>query len=136
MSLNEMELRGPLIVGVIPRQHPEVVAQAAFLAEQLERTIIFAYVEPKSYLTEMNLTVRMTDLPVPPREIEEDMSADAAGIFAAIGALMVDSSATWILRIMGGEPWVALVRLADEARGSMFVVGTRKQILGPMYPNS
>ena len=35
MSLNEMELRGPLIVGVIPRQHPDVVSQAAFLAEQL-----------------------------------------------------------------------------------------------------
>ncbi|GAA1499254.1 universal stress protein [Paeniglutamicibacter kerguelensis] len=128
--MNRDNHKGPLIVGVIPRQHPDVVSQAAFLAEQLGRTIIFVFVEPKSHLAAWNLTVRMTDLPVPPMEIEVDMSADAAGIFTAIGDLMVDSSATWILRIVGGEPWVALIRLADEAAGSMFVVGTREPHFG------
>lgn len=123
-------LRGPLIVGVIPRQHPGVVAQAAFLAEELGRRIVFVFVEPRSHLAAWNLTVRMTDLPVPPPEIAEDMSDEAAEIFTALGSLMAGSPAAWVLRIVGGEPWVALGRLADEARGSMFVVGTRDPRLG------
>ncbi|MFF5794705.1 universal stress protein [Paeniglutamicibacter sp. NPDC012692] len=126
MSLNEVDRRGPLIVGVIPGQHPEVVAQASLLAEQLERTIIFVYVEPLSHSRSWNLTVMMNDLPVPPLEIEEDMSTNAFKIFTTLGALMGSSSATWILRIVGGEPWTALIRLASENHGSMFVVGTRK----------
>ena len=115
--------RGPLIVGVSLRQHPEVVSQAAFLAERLGRTIVFVFVEPRSSLAAWNLTIRMTDLPVPPPEIAEDMSDEATELFTAIGALMAGSQAAWILRIAGGETWVALGRLADEVRGSMFVVG-------------
>ena len=126
MPVDGENLRGPLIVGVIPRQHPGVVAQAAFLAEELGRRIVFVFVEPRSHLAAWNLTVRMTDLPVPPPEIEEDMSDEAAELFTALGSLMAGSPAAWILRIVGGEPWVALGRLADEARGSMFVVGTRE----------
>ena len=42
MSVDGENLRGPLIVGVIPRQHPGVVAQAAFLAERLGRNSLSA----------------------------------------------------------------------------------------------
>src|SRR5437868_14005944 len=130
MSSKDREQWGPMIVGVIPRQHPEVVVRASLLAERLGRVIVFAYVGPKSHLTAWNLTVRMTDLSVPPPDVEEDMSANARGIRTSIGTLSAESTATWILRIVGGEPWAGLDRLASGAPGSMAVIGPREPKCG------
>lgn len=130
MSSNDATMWGPLIVGVIPNQHPEVIAQASVLAQQLDRTIIFAYVEPNSYLTEWNLKEDIRDQSLHPRDIDEDTSADAAEILSHIETQMAGSTATWNLRILAGEVWKALTRLASETDASMIIVGTREPTFG------
>ncbi|MFJ6418364.1 universal stress protein [Paeniglutamicibacter sp. NPDC091659] len=130
MSSNETDRRGPLIVGVIPNQHREVVAEAAMLAEDLNREIIFVFVEPNSYLGDWNLTVNLADRSLPSRDIKGQMSAHGLEILANLETLMVDSAASWTLRIVGGETWVALNRVASETHSSMFVVGTREARFG------
>ncbi|MDO2934121.1 universal stress protein [Paeniglutamicibacter sulfureus] len=121
---------GPLVVGVVPRQHPEVIAQASLLAGQLGRSILFAFVQPNSYLTEWDLKGNITDQSLHPGDLDDDMTADALGILDAIEAQMADCAIVWTLRILAGEPWKALARLASESRGSMIIVGTRKPGVG------
>ncbi|MCV9992745.1 universal stress protein [Paeniglutamicibacter sp. ZC-3] len=121
---------GPLIVGVIPRQHPEVISHGLVLAEQLDRAMIFAYVETNSYLTEWNLQEDIRDLSLHPRDLDEDMTADALEILAVVEARMEGSSTVWTLRILAGEIWKALARLASETDASMIIVGTRKPTFG------
>lgn len=130
MSSNDAATRGPLIVGVIPKQHPEVIAQASVLAQQLDRAIIYAYVEPNSYLTEWNLKEDIRDQSLHPLSVDEDMTADATEILSHIEALMAGGTATWTLRILAGETWKALARLASEADASMIIVGTREPTFG------
>lgn len=130
MSSNDGSAVGPLIVGVIPKQHPEVITQASVLAQQLDRAIIYAYVEPNSYLTEWNLKEDIRDQSLHPREVDEDMTADAVMILADIEARMAESTAPWSLRILAGEVWKALARLASEAEASMIIVGTREPTFG------
>lgn len=129
MSLNDATL-GPLVVGVVLRQHPEVIAQASLLAGQLGRSILFAFVQPNSYLTEWNLKENITEQSLHPEDLDEDMTADAMDILAAIEAQMADSAVAWTLRILAGEPWKALARLASESRGSMIILGSRKPGVG------
>ena len=130
MSSNGADAWGPLIVGVIPKQHPEVIAQASVLARQLDRAIIYAYVEPNSYLTEWNLKEDIRDQSLHPRDVDEDMTADAMEILSNIETQMSDSTATWSLRILAGEIWKALARLASETQASMIIVGTREPTFG------
>lgn len=130
MSSNEASSWGPLIVGVIPKQHPEVIAQASVLAQQLDRAIIYAYVEPNSYLTEWNLKENIRELSLHPGDVDEDMTANAMLILSQIETQMSDSTAKWSLRILAGEVWKALARLASEADASMIIVGTREPTLG------
>lgn len=130
MSSNDGSAVGPLIVGVIPKQHPEVIAQASVLAQQLDRAIIYAYVEPNSYLTEWNLKEDIRDQSLHPRDVDEDMTADASEILADTETRMADSTADWSLRILAGEVWKALARLASETDASMIIVGTREPTLG------
>lgn len=130
MSSNDGASWGPLIVGVIPKQHPEVIAQATVLAEQLDRAIIYAYVEPNSYLTEWNFKENIRELSLHPGDVDEDMTANAMEILAQIEAQMSGSTATWSLRILAGEVWKALARLASEIDASMVIVGTREPTFG------
>ncbi|WP_411732444.1 universal stress protein [Paeniglutamicibacter sp.] len=130
MSPNDAAPWGPLIVGVIPKQHPEVIAQALVLAEQLDRGIVFAYVDPNSYLTEWNFKEDITDQSLHPCDIDEDMTADALEILAGIEAIMVGSTPAWTLRILAGEIWKAMARLASETHASMIIVGTRGPTFG------
>jgi nucleotide-binding universal stress UspA family protein len=117
-------------VGVIPRQHPEVIEQAMVLAERLDRGIIFAYVDPRSYLTEWNLREDIRDQSLHPRDFDEDMTADALDILAGIETRMAGRAASWTLRILAGETWKALARLASETHASMIIVGTREPTFG------
>lgn len=130
MTSNDETSWGPLIVGVVPNQHPEVITQTSELAQQLDRAIIYAYVEPNSYLTEWNLKGDIREQSLHPRDIDEDMTADATEILSQIETQMAGSTAKWGLRILAGEVWKALARLASEADASMIIVGTREPTFG------
>jgi len=130
MAENKTSSLGPLIVGVTPQQHPEVIAEAAALSQQLGRPVIFAFVEPNSYLTEWNLKEDIRDQSLHPRDVDEDMSAAAQEVFSAIESHMDGGASSWSLRILAGEVWKALTRLASEADASMIIVGTREPTIG------
>ncbi|WP_308655500.1 universal stress protein [Zafaria cholistanensis] len=123
---------GPLVVGVIPNQHPEVVLEARALSQALGRPIIFAYVEPGSYLVEWNMEPDTEYLSLHPREMDGDIGADVALILANLWKAMEDAELPWRLRVLAGDPARALARLARESRASMIIVGTREPGVGPM----
>ena len=123
---------GPLVVGVIPNQHPEVVLEARALSDALNRPIVFAYVEPNSYLVEWDLKSDIEYLSLHPREIDEDISADVALILATLWKMMDGAALPWRFRVLAGDPAKALARLARETRASMIVVGTREPGAGPL----
>jgi nucleotide-binding universal stress UspA family protein len=123
---------GPLVVGVIPNQHPEVVLEARALSDALNRPIIFAYVEPNSYLVEWDLKSDIEYLSLHPKEIDEDISADVALILATLWKVMEGAALPWRFRVLAGDPAQALARLARESRASMIIVGTREPGPGPL----
>ncbi|WP_345152604.1 universal stress protein [Arthrobacter ginkgonis] len=120
------------MVGIIPNQHPEVVMEARALSDALNRPIIFAYVEPNSYLVEWDLKSDIEYLSLHPQEIDEDISADVALILATLWRAMEGAALPWRFRVLAGDPAKALARLAREARASMIVVGTREPGVGPL----
>ena len=123
---------GPLVVGVVPNQHPEVVLEARALSDALGRPIIFAYVEPNSYLVEWDLKSDIEYLSLHPKEIDEDISADVALILADLWRAMEGAALPWRFRALAGDPAKALARLARESRASMIIVGTREPGPGPL----
>jgi len=123
---------GPLVVGVVPNQHPEVVLEARALSEALDRPLVFAYVEPNSYLIEWDLKSDIGYQSLHPGELDEDISADVVLILAALRRAMNGSTQPWRLRVLAGDPAKALARLAAQVRASLIVVGTREPGVGPM----
>lgn len=126
MTSNYAQIQGPLIVGIIPQQHPEVLRQAAALAHQLKCPIIFAYVRPDSYLTEWDFTRDITQRSLHPDDLDDDNTTEALALLTSIETHMADSTIVWNLRILAGEPWRALDRLAADSAASMIIVGTRR----------
>ena len=123
---------GPLVVGVIPNQHPEVVLEARALSDALGRPIAFAYVEPTSYLIEWDLKSDIEYQSLHPNRVDEDISADVMLILANLRTVMEGARLPWNLRVLAGDPAKALARLARELRASMIIVGTREPGVGPM----
>ena len=123
---------GPLVVGVIPNQHPEVMLEARALSDAMNRPLIFAYVEPNSYLVEWDLKSDIEYLSLHPKEFDEDISADVVLILANIWRAMEGAALPWRFRVLAGDPARALARLARESRASMIVVGTREPGAGPL----
>lgn len=126
MLSNQENLGGPLIVGFIPHQHPEVLACATDLAHHLGAPIVFAYVKPDSYLTEWDFSKNIINRSLHPDDLDEENTIDALTLLETIEAHMVGRDVSWRLRILAGEPWRALSRLADESCASMLIIGTRR----------
>ncbi|ACL41823.1 UspA domain protein [Pseudarthrobacter chlorophenolicus A6] len=122
----------PLLVGIMPKQHPEVLHTAAGLAARLGQPLLCAYVDEASYLVEWDPARSAHRLSLHPDADDEDIRALTSGlkadIMAAVGKLPAGTGTVdWTLRTLAGDPARALARLAAETNAPMIVVGTSER---------
>ncbi|MFD5278220.1 universal stress protein [Pseudarthrobacter sp. NPDC058362] len=120
----------PLLVGVVPGQHPEVLATAASLAARLGVPLSCAYVDEASYVVEWDPARSAHRLSPHPGADDADMAALTAGLKEAITAAAAGAGeppAQWSLHTLTGDAARALGRQAAELGASMIIVGTSER---------
>jgi Universal stress protein family len=120
----------PLVVGVLPGQHPEVLQTAASLAKRLAAPMICAYVDEASYLVEWDPARSSHRLSRHPDADDTRIRATTQELHSVIEARCAGLGVDWTLRTLAGDPARAIGRLATDANALMIVVGTPERGLG------
>lgn len=127
----EHSSRSPLLVGVVPNQHPEVLRTAASLAQRLTVPLLCAYVDEASYLVEWDPARSAHRLSLHPEKDDDDIRAVTDTLKSVIGAAVgAGAPFDWTLRTLAGDPARALGRLATEVEAPMIIVGTPERGFG------
>lgn len=117
----------PLVVGVLPGQHPEVLTTAVALAGKLDAPLICSYVDEASYLVEWDPARSAHRLSLHPDADDAEIRSVTEELQAKVAAACEGNGVTWTMRILAGDPARALGRLAAEAQATMIVVGTSER---------
>ncbi|GAA1270719.1 universal stress protein [Arthrobacter pascens] len=121
----------PLLVGVVPGQHPEVLQTAVTLAQQLTAPLLFAYVDEASYLVEWDPARSTHRLSLHPDKNDDDIRSVTEDLKSVIvSAVRPGTPTEWTLRTLAGDPARALGRLAAEVNAPMIIVGTPERGFG------
>ncbi|MFF2242625.1 universal stress protein [Arthrobacter sp. NPDC058130] len=120
----------PLVVGVVPGQHPEVLQTAAFLAKSLAAPLIFAYVDEASYLVEWDPARSAHRLSLHPDTDTARIRETTQELRSVLEARCADLGIEWSLRTLAGDPARAIGRLAADANARIIVVGTSERGFG------
>ena len=119
---------GRVIAAVVPGQSSRIVREAAHYAALSHAELIVAHVD----------TTRFVAFEDPDGYVHSS-TVDVAGAAAkaaldevrrATAEALGESTVTWSVRQIIGDPALALIQLADEIGASLIVVGTRKRGLG------
>ena len=114
----------PVLVGVFPGQHPEVLETAARLASVLRQDLVCAYALTGLDMTEWNVKTSI-DFDALHRDEREELGAEAIeDLQRRIGETLAAYPMPWTLRILVGEAAGALGDFAVELGSSYLVVGS------------
>jgi nucleotide-binding universal stress UspA family protein len=132
MTSDQFRGSAPLLVGIAPKQHPEVLQTAAALAARLGKPLLCAYVDEASYLVEWDPARSAHRLSLHPDADDADIRAVTGELRAAIEAGVANIPAgsgavEWTFRTLAGDPARALARLAAESDVPMIIVGTSER---------
>ena len=132
MSPEQMNSNPPLVVGIAPGQHAEVLQTAASLASRLGTRLLCAYVDEASFLVDWDPARPAHRLSLHPDTDDANVGAVARELMSAIeaavaGAPPVSAAAEWTLQTLAGDPARALARLAAENDAPMIIVGTSER---------
>ena len=130
MSAESVNGPSPLVVGILPGQHPEVLQTAASLAKGLAAPMICAYVDEASYLVEWDPERSAHRLSLHPDRDDAQIRATTLELRSVIEAGCKGLGVDWTLRTLAGDPARAIGRLATEANARMIVVGTPERGIG------
>ncbi|MGO4385412.1 universal stress protein [Specibacter sp. RAF43] len=118
---------GAVVVGLLPDQDPAVLHYAVALAAATGSVLIGGYVDPGSYLIEWDPHGNVLGQSLDPAVGPDD---DAAQTARELGHLVRDAAVArgvrHSFRTLGGEPAMALGRLAASVSASVIVVGARR----------
>jgi hypothetical protein len=122
----------PLLVGVLPHQHQEVLRTATSLAAKLTAPLLCAYVDEASYLVEWDPTRSAHRLSLHPDKDDDDIRSVSSELRGVIAGAVADAATSgapvaWTLRTLAGDPGRALARLAAESNSPMIIVGTSER---------
>ncbi|WP_314192204.1 universal stress protein [uncultured Arthrobacter sp.] len=120
----------PLLVGMVPGQHPEVLKTAVGLAQKLSAPLLCAYVDEASYLVEWDPARSAHRLSLHPDRDDDDIRSVTTALKSVIGSAVQDGGPAWTLRTLAGDPARALGRLASEVNAPMIIVGTPERGFG------
>ncbi len=130
MSSERSSGAAPLVVGVLPGQHPEVLKTATSLAKSLAVPMICAYVDEASYLVEWDPARSAHRLSPHPDTDDAKIRAVTQGLRSTVEAACAGQGIEWSLRTLAGDPARAIGRLAAESGAAMIIVGTPERGLG------
>jgi len=121
----------PLLVGIMPKQHPEVLQTAATLAARLGTPLVCAYVDEASYLVEWDPARSAHRLSRDPHA-NDDMLALATELKEHVQAVVdklasEGASLDWSFRTLTGDPARALGQVAAELDAPIIIVGTSER---------
>ncbi|MDI2035359.1 hypothetical protein PJL15_02490 [Paenarthrobacter nitroguajacolicus] len=120
-------MNGPVLVGVMPGQHPMVVEQAAAVAASAGLALVFAYADVTVY--PVDGTTGGPAAPIDPDGVDGD-DAEAGNALDSLKKTIAEQLPSpdlqWSIVPLAGEPAKALAREAEELDASMIVVGTRQ----------
>jgi nucleotide-binding universal stress UspA family protein len=119
---DEERLDGPIVLGVQWSFSEHLIRTAAFLAASLEAHLICAFVDPASYLTEWAPVDQRTALSMDPN-INEEAEFPAEQLQQKLEAILGTPGKTWSFRVLNGDVSKALSRLAENAGGTLLVLG-------------
>lgn len=118
---------GPVVVGLVPRQDPAVLRAAIAFAAVTGVAVAAAYVDPSSYLIEWdpdgNVLRQSMDPSIDP---DDDAARTARELEKFVGAAAREHGVAYSFRTLGGEPAMALGRMAQALGASVIVVGARR----------
>ena len=119
---------GPVLVGVVDGQRPDVVRTAARFAADLGAPLLLLTVAPDPYLVGEYVDPMTGAIPL-------NLAAGEGGrapaptvppsLRDAVETALAGSEVEWSLRVAEGEPALALTDVAEETDARMIVVGTR-----------
>ena len=132
MTSDRFNGTAPLLVGVMPKQHPEVLQTAATLAAHLGVPLVCAYVDEASYLVEWDPARSAHRLSLHPDADDQEIRSLTSELIAVIEAAVAKAPAgadnlKWTLRTLAGDPARALSQLAAEINAPMIIVGTSER---------
>lgn len=118
---------GAVVVGVLPEQDPAVLSQSAALAAALGAELVAAYVDPGSYLIEWdpsgNVLGKSLDRALDP---DDEAASAVRELGPLVEALAQHHGLQHSFRVLGGDPAMALGRLAEACQASVIVIGARR----------
>ncbi|POH58993.1 universal stress protein [Arthrobacter glacialis] len=118
---------GAVLVGLLPEQDPAVLACAVSLARATGVSVMAGYVDPGSYLIEWDPSGNPMGRSLNRALDPEDEAASAVRELEPILRTAAQSQGVeYSLRVLGGDPAMALGRLALAASASVIVVGARR----------
>lgn len=118
--------RQPVVVGVVDQQPPRVLEAARGLAADLGVPLVVVYVAPDPYLLGEYVDPMTGGIPialVPSAEEAAKGPVAPPSLRQAVETALGDSD--WTLRVVTGEPALALADVAEQVDARMIVVGTR-----------
>lgn len=130
MAVQPHDMSGPLVVGVMPGQHGQVLQAAAALARKLEVGVVCAYVDEASYLVEWDPHRAAHRLSLHPEKDDDDVRTLTDQLTSTLTQALEGQGVQWSLRTLAGDPSRALGRLAADCAASMIIVGTPERGLG------
>ena len=126
--MTESTPSGPVLVGVVDGQRPEVVRTAAQLASGLGAPLLLLTVVADPYLVGEYVDPMTGGIPVglvPRSGSTGSGPVEPPGLREALGEALAGTDVEWTLRTVEGEPALALTDVAEEVDARMIVVGTR-----------
>ncbi|MBB6405485.1 universal stress protein [Arthrobacter sp. AZCC_0090] len=130
MAPDSFSGRVPLVLGVLPGQHPHVLQTALDLALHLAAPLVCAYVDEASYLVEWDPAKETHRVSLHPGKVDADIMAVQNELRSRINEATAAGAVDWTLRTLAGDPAHAISRLAEDVQASMIILGCPEPGLG------
>lgn len=115
-------LTAPIVLGVQSGFSEHLIRMAAALAGALGEHLIWAFVDPASYLIEWAPENQRTALSLEP-SINEEAEFPSEQLHQRLEAILGKPGETWSFRVLNGDVFRALNRLAENTDATLLVVG-------------
>ncbi len=122
------DVRGAVIVGVVPDQSTRVLGEAAKYAKLLGAPLLVVHVDVTRFVTYEDPDGYVHSAP-----IDINIAAgegELEKVKAAASAYLDGHGLTWSVEQLVGDPAMAIKHLAEQTDAKLLVVGTRKRGLG------
>ncbi|MDQ2697648.1 MAG: universal stress protein, partial [Actinomycetota bacterium] len=124
----DANLRGAVIVGVIPDQSPRVLKEGARYAKLFGAPLAVVHVDVTRFVTYEDPDGYVHSAPIDINIATGE--SELARVQDASATVLADSGVDFTVRQLVGDPAMAIKHFADEIDARLIVVGTRKRGLG------